>query len=468
MPCTGEASREVSVDDHCYPENDNPKLLVDSVTNGHSVEVEPLGQTVVNKLPVKQTSKNDSCETNLTLLPGESIDSQVELVHVRLYLTQYRVILVSHNHNAATAIPLVMVDSIEAKDLIFLLVHCRDGKVIRLKAENSTTAMTWFTKLTQKTCTARKLEEIFAFKFTAEAAHKYHMPEWVRKDAGTLSSNTVLLEIDKEFKALGFDVEKWRISAANKDFDLCPTYPQYLIVPSNVSDEDLKKLRSGRFFHRFATAVWRCRKTGGVLMRCAQPSIGFFGNPNDEDVKMYNNIVRSVVTKDKKPKILIVDARSYTAAWANKAKGGGFETSDTYPNSEVEFMSLPNIHNIRYSFHQLRNLLFAPVDEQFFLQSLQGTMWFLYIANLINVSKRITDALCNNGTSSIVHCSDGWDRTTQIVSLCKLIADPRYRTFQGFEALVRREWIEFGHKFADRNGILNGDPNERSPVFLQW
>ena len=82
-------------------------------------------------MPVKQISKNDSSETNLTLLPGESIDSQVELVHVRLYLTQYRVILVSHNHNAATAIPLVMVDSIEAKDLIFLLVHCRDGKVIR-------------------------------------------------------------------------------------------------------------------------------------------------------------------------------------------------------------------------------------------------------------------------------------------------------------------------------------------------
>lgn len=72
------------------------------------------------------------------------------------------------------------------------------------------------------------------------------------------------------------------------------------------------------------------------------------------------------------------------------------------------------------------------------------------------------------GTSVLVHCSDGWDRTAQIVSLCKLIADPSYRTFEGFEQLVKREWLEFGHKFADRNGVLNGDNNEKSPVFLQW
>ena len=41
---------------------------------------------------------------------------------------------------------------------------------------------------------------------------------------------------------------------------------------------------------------------------------------------------------------------------------------------------------------------------------------------------------------------------------------------QGFQALVEREWLEFGHKFADRCGhaINSDDPNEKSPVFLQW
>ncbi|CAF4631609.1 unnamed protein product, partial [Rotaria magnacalcarata] len=48
--------------------------------------------------------------------------------------------------------------------------------------------------------------------------------------------------------------------------------------------------------------------------------------------------------------------------------------------------------------------------------------------------------------------------------------DPYYRTIDGFQALIQREWIAFGHKFADRCGHWNGsnDLNERSPVFLQW
>ena len=32
--------------------------------------------------------------------------------------------------------------------------------------------------------------------------------------------------------------------------------------------------------------------------------------------------------------------------------------------------------------------------------------------------------------SAIVHCSDGWDRTAQLVSLAELLLDPYYRTIQ--------------------------------------
>ena len=48
--------------------------------------------------------------------------------------------------------------------------------------------------------------------------------------------------------------------------------------------------------------------------------------------------------------------------------------------------------------------------------------------------------------------------------------DPYYRTIEGFQILVQREWIAFGHKFGDRcgHGVGANDPNERSPVFLQW
>lgn len=42
-------------------------------------------------------------------------------------------------------------------------------------------------------------------------------------------------------------------------------------------------------------------------------------------------------------------------------------------------------------------------------------------------------------------------------------------SIQGFQVLVTREWLEFGHRFADRCGHgQNHDENQRCPVFLQW
>ena len=39
---------------------------------------------------------------------------------------------------------------------------------------------------------------------------------------------------------------------------------------------------------------------------------------------------------------------------------------------------------------------------------------------------------------------------------------------QGFQTLVEKEWLCFGHKFADRTGQVDDNDHEQSPVFLQW
>ena len=53
-------------------------------------------------------------------------------------------------------------------------------------------------------------------------------------------------------------------------------------------------------------------------------------------------------------RLLILDARSYAAAIANRAKGGGFEYPPYYNDCDVQFMNLPNIHAIRKSAQMLR------------------------------------------------------------------------------------------------------------------
>ena len=73
-----------------------------------------------------------------------------------------------------------------------------------------------------------------------------------------------------------------------------------------------------------------------------------------------------------------------------------------------------------------------------------------------------------SGVSVVVHCSDGWDRTSQTCALAQLLVDPYYRTIQGFQALIEKDWLHFGHKFSDRCGFLAGDSREISPVFTQF
>lgn len=80
--------------------------------------------------------------------------------------------------------------------------------------------------------------------------------------------------------------------------------------------------------------------------------------------------------------------------------------------------------------------------------------------------------LVDEDTSLVIHCSDGWDRTAQIVSLTKICADPFYRTTKGFQVLVEQEWCAFGHQFRSRSGQANGcsywEDDNTSPVFLQF
>ena len=72
-------------------------------------------------------------------------------------------------------------------------------------------------------------------------------------------------------------------------------------------------------------------------------------------------------------------------------------------------------------------------------------------------------------TSVVVHCSDGWDRTSQLTSLAMLMLDSHYRTLTGFMVLIEKEWLSFGHKFGQRIGHGEDKHNDadRSPVFVQ-
>lgn len=399
-------------------------------------------------------------------LPGETLESTMDTGSGTVYITNYRIVILDRVKNAVAIIPLLSVDTVEFwnGDPYGIQIVCKFGRICRLRCASE--VQVELHKRLQKATYNIAPNDIFAFRFAR--ATKAQLPAWLKTHNETSDFEC---SAEKEFAQLNYNSRSWRISDANKDYSLCPTYPKSVIVPRDISDDELRQACAARNNARFPAAVWCCASNESVLLRSSQPCCGIFNYrfPLDEKLlECAREAVNGVVGPSSR-KLLIVDCRSYTAALANRVvKGGGAESEEYYQQTEVIFCGLANIHEIRSSFNKLRTVLAGPQDHNTILQSIQSTFWLQYLTSLIDTAQKCVKALVDDGRSVLVHCTDGWDRTTQIVTLTKIIADPYYRTFEGFKALICRDWIGFGHKFADRTGSRSSVNGESSPVFLQW
>lgn len=59
-------------------------------------------------------------------------------------------------------------------------------------------------------------------------------------------------------------------------------------------------------------------------------------------------------------KLIIYDARSWTAAHANRFKGGGLENTKYYTSCEIQFCDIDNIHAVRDAFNEMYKLASIP------------------------------------------------------------------------------------------------------------
>ncbi|MGH0122876.1 UNVERIFIED_CONTAM: hypothetical protein FKN15_023836 [Acipenser sinensis] len=264
----------------------------------------------------------------------------------------------------------------------------------------------------------------------------------------------------------GLPNSKWRITFVNKQYELCDTYPTVLMVPFKATDEDLRKVSAFRSRNRIPVVSWIHPVNHAVIMRCSQPLVGMSGKRNKDDER-YLDTIREA--NGQTAKLTIYDARPNVNAVANKATGGGYEGEDAYQNTELVFLDIHNIHVMRESLKKLKDIVYPQVEETHWLSSLESTHWLEHIKLVLAGALQVADKL-SSGNSVVVHCSDGWDRTAQLTSLSMLMLDSYYRTMTGFQVLVQKEWISFGHKFSSRIG--HGDKNhadaDRSPIFVQF
>ncbi|XP_036915650.1 myotubularin-related protein 1 isoform X9 [Sturnira hondurensis] len=270
-----------------------------------------------------------------------------------------------------------------------------------------------------------------------------------------------------EYKRQGLPNESWKISRVNSNYELCDTYPAIIVVPTSVKDDDLSKVAAFRAKGRVPVLSWIHPESQATITRCSQPLVG----PSDKRCKEDEKYLQTIMDANAQShKLTIFDARQNSVADTNKAKGGGYESESAYPNAELVFLEIHNIHVMRESLRKLKEIVYPSIDETRWLSNVDGTHWLEYIRMLLAGAVRIADKIESGKTSVVVHCSDGWDRTAQLTSLAMLMLDSYYRTIKGFEILIEKEWISFGHRFALRVG--HGNDNhadaDRSPIFLQF
>lgn len=189
--------------------------------------------------------------------------------------------------------------------------------------------------------------------------------------------------------------------------------------------------------------------------------------PTDAE-ELEDEVIAKVGTSEDKdgPKIygaqqhnLIVDARPTVNALAMQAVGLGSENMDNYKFATKIYLGIDNIHVMRDSLNKVVDALketdvtpLAPSRE-----ALARSNWLKHIGGMLDGVGIIARQVALQHSHVLIHCSDGWDRTSQLSALSQLCLDPYYRTLRGFMVLVEKDWVSFGHQFAHRSGFLSSE-----------
>ncbi|KJH46561.1 DENN domain protein [Dictyocaulus viviparus] len=122
-------------------------------------------------------------------------------------------------------------------------------------------------------------------------------------------------------------------------------------------------------------------------------------------------------------------------------------------DKNIEFVpiSFPTTHNMKVSFKKLLRTMrpsvpFTDSSAATFYRSMEESEWLQMVA------------IC---------LEEGWDTTCQLISLAELMLDPYYRSIEGFQVLIEKEWLAFGHRFSHRaNHTISSQNSGITPVFL--
>lgn len=303
---------------------------------------------------------------------------------------------------------------------------------------------------------------------------------------------------------------------ADGNLQFSPTYPALIPVPSSISDNTLNYAGRYRSRARIPALSYLHPVNNCTITRSSQPLVGVRQNRSIQDEKLVaaifstsrserplagfaqSNLEReasdssheSIESSQTDPDAtnvedleddmlasasgtseehraiygaqqqnLIVDARPTVNAFAMQAVGLGSENMDNYKFATKAYLGIDNIHVMRDSLNKVVDALkdtdvtpLGPNRDQ-----LARSGWLKHIAGILDGAGLIARQVGLTHSHVLIHCSDGWDRTSQLSALSQICLDPYFRTMEGFMVLVEKDWLAFGHMFRHRSGHLNSE-----------
>ncbi|KAG8452884.1 hypothetical protein GDO86_004615 [Hymenochirus boettgeri] len=298
-----------------------------------------------------------------------------------------------------------------------------------------------------------RYEDLYAFSYNPKQKESEGVLGWKH------------IDLKEEYQRMGVPNSCWQLSDVNQDYKVCETYPRDLYVPITASKPIIVGSSKFRSKGRFPVLSYYHHAKQAAICRCSQPLSGFSARCLEDEhmlqsISKANPVCRLMYVMDTRPKL---------NAMANRAAGKGYENADNYSNIKFQFVGIENIHVMRSSLQKLLEVCGTKaLTVNDFYNGLENSGWLRHIKAVLDASVCLAKAISDENASVLVHCSDGWDRTSQVCSLGSLLLDSFYRTIKGFMVLIEKDWISFGHKFSERCGQLDSDPKEISPVFTQF
>lgn len=240
-----------------------------------------------------------------------------------------------------------------------------------------------------------------------------------------------------------------------------------MIVPKAISDESLVAISQFRCLGRFPVLSYAHKATRAVLLRSGQPMVG----NNTKRCKEDERLINTVLGAGKRG--YIVETRTTNVAQLARNKGGGVEPEVHYPLWKRVHKPIDAAHSTLLD--SLSKLIEACNDQSLsmdkWLTKLESCGWLSHVKDVLGNACLVAQFLDKEGSSVLVHGSEGMDSTLQVCSLAQVILNPDCRTVHGFEALIEREWLQAGHPFATRCKhsaftVPSSRTKEQSPIFL--